>query len=123
MNTYRVLAETKLLGHQRKHGDHITPEEASMIPQATLHALVATGILEADSDVRPPDGWDDQLQHLHARLDQINETLTEIVRLLRLVAPVEVAEETPTVRETLAQPRKPTGKPRGRPRKDQTIQE
>ena len=123
MNTYRVLSETKLLGHQRKYGDTISPEEASMIPQATLRALVSTGILEGETDIRPPDGWDEQLQHLHARLDQINDTLTEMVRMLKLIVPEEVAKDSPSVVLSGAEtPAKPKQKPRGRPRKE-TIQE
>ncbi len=123
MNAYRVLSETKLLGVDRKFGDQITADEAAGISPAVLHALVSQGILEGSVDIRPPEGWDEQLQHFHARLDQLNETVVECVRILRLLEPAvksaEPRQETnpaavqvaPTVEEA------PAKRGPGRPRK------
>ena len=110
MNSYRVLSETLLLGRERKYGDMVTAEEAGEISPAVLHSLVSVGILEGAVTIEPPDGWDEQIAHLNARLDQINEALVEAIRLLRVMQPVEAKSE-PAKRKP-GRPRKPPGAPR-----------
>jgi len=80
---YRILKECKLLGKQRVYNDKLTAAEVAQIPSAAWEGLRGEGYVEPDVDMKPPEGLTEEIQHLHARMDQIHEAIAEVIGILK----------------------------------------
>jgi hypothetical protein len=77
------MRDVLLLGKQRTFNDTLTQVERDQVPPAAWAGLIGEGYVEPLIDMKPPDGWDEELKHLHARMDQLQEAIGEVIGLLK----------------------------------------
>ncbi len=108
------MRDVLLLGKQRHFDDTLTQAERDQVPPAAWAGLIGEGYVEPLIDMKPPDGWEEQLAHLHARMEQLQEAIGKVIGLLtdgqEPAAPEATSEPSAAPPEKRGRGRPPTVK-------------